>query len=144
MEYSSRAGLDCPCRNAADRLTSCLAAIDRAARSSHRGGQGFESPQLHPAQRRCPDLRHRLSHARVSRRSADSCPDPLELQPDRQLALIEVQVFPHEPKYLTAPQTEDQDEHVRRVEHVRGAGNRGRDAIGKLVRRTAIGSTKIK
>jgi hypothetical protein len=72
------------------------------------------------------------------------CPDPLELQPDRQLALIEVQVFPHEPKYLTAPRTEDQDEHVRRVERVRGAGNRGRDAIGKLVRRTAIGSTKIK
>jgi len=66
------------------------------------------------------------------------------LQPDRQLALIEVQVFPPEPKYLTTPQTEDQDEHVRRVEHVRGAGNRGRDAIGKLVRRTAIGSTKIK
>lgn len=34
--------------------------------------------------------------------------------PDRQLALVEVQVLPDEPKDLTAPQAEDQNQHVRR------------------------------
>ena len=45
--------------------------------------------------------------------------DPLELQPDRQLALAKIEVVPDEPEHLTPSQTEDQDEHARRIQRVR-------------------------